>query len=113
MIDDNDDHHVVDSRFVRVFDVNDHDPAATAREKQEFARRMSSLFFEGHIFVDPADLKAEVSESGAAAGPSAGVSAYRSQTCLSMVLEQAYSTPTIYYGDGRAVHLYEKASKDT
>jgi len=96
-------------RLVRIFDVNDHDPAATSREKHEFARRMSTLFFDGHIFVDPKDLAATVSSGGS----SAGVSESRSLTCLSMVLQQAKATPTIYYGDGQAVHLYTKPSKET
>ena len=84
-------------RFVRIYDVDDHDPAVTAREKQEFVRRMTTLFHEGHIWGDPENLKAEVCEESRCIG----VDERQSQTCLNMVLEQARRTPTIYYQDGR------------
>ena len=47
-------------RFVRLFDVNDHDPALTMREKNDFTRRMTTLFLEGHIRVDPAHSQATI-----------------------------------------------------
>ena len=95
-------------RFVRVFDVDDHDPARTVREKNDFARRMTTLFLDGHVFVDPQH------PSAAIVGPNVddGVSESRGLTCLSMIWQQAKDTPTIYYGAGHAVHLYHKPSKE-
>ena len=97
-------------RFVRTFDVDDHDPAGTIREKKQFIERMTKLFLDGHIMVDPE------SPSATLAGPQPagnGVAESRSITCLSMIWQQAKDTPTIYYGDGHAVHLYCKPSKES
>ena len=95
-------------RFVRLFDVDDHDPALTVREKNDFVQRMTTLFLEGHVFVDPEHPSATI------AGPNVddGVSESRGLTCLSMIWQQAKDTPTIYYGEGHAVHLYHKPSKE-
>ena len=59
-------------RFVRLFDVHDHDPALTARELRNFIGRMETLFLEGHIFVEPE-----------------GVGAGITDTCLNIALRQA------------------------
>jgi hypothetical protein len=94
-------------RFVRLFDVDDHDPALTIRQKNDFTRRMTTLFLEGHIFVDPGNPSATIG-----ADVADGVSESRGLTCLSMIWQQAKDTPTVYYGDGHAVHLYHKPSKE-
>ena len=99
-------------RFVRCFDVDDHDPAITTRQKQDFARRMQLLFFEGHIWVDPQDVAATI-EQPQRVGGVVGVAESQGLTCLSMIWQQAKNTPTIYYGEGRAVHLYSKPDKPT
>jgi len=96
-------------RFVRIFDVDDHDPAGTIREKNEFTRRMTTLFLDGHIVVDPDHASATMSDP---AGVGGGVSESRSLTCFSMVWQQAKDTPTVHYGDGHVVHLYCKPSKE-
>ena len=77
-------------RFLRLFDVADHDPALTWREKRDFDTRMRSLFVQGFIFCDPGE--------GA--------------TCLQIVTEQAHSAPPIYYQDGKVLHLHRKPSHD-
>ena len=90
-------------RFVRIFDVDDHDPANTAAEKADFVNRMSTLFLDGHIWTEPTGEHV------------AGVAALRrppAQTCLGMALRQAKETPTIYYQNGRVVHLYRKPPKE-
>jgi len=40
-------------RFVRLFDVFDHDPALTLRQAEEFKSRMRTLFIHGHVFNEP------------------------------------------------------------
>ena len=96
-------------RFVRIFDVDDHDPAGTIREKNQFIEHMTKLFLDGHILVDPENPAATLVGPQPAGG---GVAESRSLTCLSMILQQAKDTPTIYYGDGHAVHLYCKPPKE-
>ena len=57
---------------MRLFDVQDHDPAVTARELRKFVGRMQTLFLDGHIFVEPE-----------------GVGAGITDTCLNIALRQA------------------------
>ena len=40
-------------RFIRLFDVGDHDPAVTWRQWREFEVRSRLLFLEGHVFCEP------------------------------------------------------------
>ena len=75
-------------RFIRLFDVGDHDPAVTWRQWRDFEARCSTLFLEGHVFCQP--------EEG--------------QTCLQIALDQAKSAEPIYYEDGEVVQLNVKPS---
>ena len=54
-------------RFIRLFDVGDHDPAVTHRQWREFEMRSRLLFLEGHVFTEPEEGK----------------------TCLQIAMEQA------------------------
>ena len=56
-------------RFIRLFDVGDHDPAVTWRQWRDFEVRCTTLFLMGHGFCQP--------EEG--------------RTCLQIALEQAES----------------------
>jgi hypothetical protein len=73
-------------RFIRRFDVHDHDPALTWGHKHEFAKRAKHLFLEGHIFH-------EASEG---------------TTCLQIALKTAQEAGPIYYDDGQVVRLWCK-----
>lgn len=146
-------------RFVRLFDVHDHDPALTARELRNFIDRMQTLFLEGHIFVEPEGVGAGITDTclnialrqakesqrqkfGSMAFPTPTITQIRamhgpndsmifSASVISRcglcpnhrshlpVLGQSASfdacgqdTPTIHFGDGHVVHLYQKPSKE-
>ena len=77
-------------RFIRLFDVGDHDPAVTWRQWREFEVRSRLLFLEGHVFTEPEEGK----------------------TCLQIAMEQAESADPIYYEDGKVLKLYEKTSTE-
>ena len=73
-------------RFIRLFDIADHDPATTWRQVIEFERRCQTLFRDGHVFHAPDE----------------------GRTCLQIALEQAQTAEPIYYEDGKVVKLYYK-----
>ena len=77
-------------RFIRLFDVGDHDPAVTWRQWREFEVRCRTLFLEGHVFCQP--------EEG--------------RTCLQIALDQAESAEPIYYEDGKVLQLFVKPSAE-
>ena len=77
-------------KFIRLFDVGDHDPAVTWRQWREFEVRCRTLFLEGHVFCQP--------EEG--------------QTCLQIALDQAESAEPIYYEDGKVLQLFVKPSAE-
>lgn len=77
-------------RFLRLFDVGDHDPAASWRQHCEFEQRCRSLFLEGHVFCQP--------ETG--------------RTCLQIALDQARTAEPIYYEQGKVLNLYAKPSME-
>ena len=75
-------------RFIRLFDVGDHDPAVTWRQWHEFEVRCRTLFLKGHVFCQP--------EEG--------------RTCLDIALDQAENAEPIYYEDGKVLQLFVKPS---
>ena len=77
-------------KFIRLFDVGDHDPAVTWRQWREFEVRCTTLFFEGHVFCQPED----------------------GRTCLQIAFEQAQSAEPIYYEDGKVLQLFQKPSAE-
>lgn len=74
--------------FIRKFDVTDHDPAITARQRRSFLQRMRVLFLQGHI-VTPAPT---------------------GMTLTAIVLDQCREARAIPYGDGRLKMLWTPAS---
>ena len=77
-------------RFIRLFDVETHDPAVTWRQWREFEVRCRTLFLEGHVFCQP--------EEG--------------RTCLQIALDQAESAEPMYYEDGKVMQLFVKPSAE-
>ena len=77
-------------RFIRLFDVGDHDPAVTWRQWRAFEARCRALFLEGHVFCEPED----------------------GRTCLQIAIEQARTAEPIYYEDGKVLKLYVKPSAE-
>lgn len=77
--------------FVRVFDVRDHDPAATWRQYQRWRAGMHNLFLEGHVFALPREGEGE--------------------TPLQIILSQVRAAPPIFYGD-RVVHLHSEPTPE-
>ena len=78
-------------RFVRRFDVADHDPALTYRESRSFVERARRLFMEGHIF-----------------------DADEENTPLGIVMKAAREADPLYYDDdGKVLRLFRKLSPAT
>ena len=77
-------------RFIRSFDVGNHDPALTYTQRREFLRHMRALFVEGRIFTD-------VSADGNDAG-----------TLLHIAMDQARAALPIYYDGGKVLRLHRK-----
>ena len=77
-------------KFLRNFDVADHDPAATWRQYRDFEQRCSTLFLDGHVFCQP--------DTG--------------RTCLQIVLDQAQTADPIYYEEGKVLKLWTKPSTE-
>lgn len=77
-------------RFVRSFDVDNHDPALTYRQCLDFVERMRRLFIEGHIFdADEMD------------------------TPLGIVMKAAREADPLYYDDdGKMIRLFQKLSPE-
>ena len=77
-------------RFVRTFDVADHDPALTYRESRSFVDRAKRLFIGGHIW----DADAE-------------------NTPLGIVMKAAREAEPLYYDeDGKMLRLFRKLTGD-
>ena len=77
-------------RFVRTFDVADHDPALTYRESRSFVDRAKRLFIGGHIW----DADAE-------------------NTPLGIAMKAAREAEPLYYdADGKMLRLLRKFSDD-
>ena len=74
--------------FIRKFDVTDHDPGITARQRRAFMKRMRTLFLQGHILTPPPT----------------------GMTLTAIVLEQGREARAIPYGDGRLKMLWTPAS---
>ena len=73
--------------FVRLFDVECHDPALSWGQVRRWKQRVTALFVEGRIFMDP--------------GPGQG------RTCFQIIYEAASTAKPIYYGN-KVVHLHSK-----
>ena len=86
-------------RFVRLFDQANHDPARTWEQFRTFRENMRILFIEGHIW------SSTVGESGVGESRCSA-----NQTLLETVLREAKDAPTIYYGDGQVLRLFQQPS---
>ena len=77
-------------RFIRLFDVADHDPALTYRQTLRFEARMRVLFIDGRIWDED-----------------------ERDTPLALALRHARESPPLYYDeDGKILHLYRKMTAE-
>ena len=89
--------------FLRLFDVDDHDPAETPLQLRAFCSRMDILFNQGYVLVPPER------SSGPAAQAGRAVDEQR-KTYTQIVIEQCQDPEPITYPPNKVFYLWTAAS---
>jgi hypothetical protein len=87
-------------RFLRYFDVYDHDPARTFEQMAEYKKTNRALFFDGYILCDP---------SAASATHDSGTR--NAKTLTQIAVEQTAEPIELYYNQ-KSMVLWSKINED-
>ena len=101
-------------RFIREYDTDDKDPAASARSLRRFRETMDVLFLQGYILCDPQDPPPDVAVATPALASTQGTlqrSKLGPKTITQIALEQCSDMLRVTVG-GKIMMLWSKTSRE-